>query len=88
MKVKSIKPFVTSKNRAIGYGKGEVINIEDCEYEEIKDSVEVVARTKKRGDKSAKRDVEKHAEPAPGPDCVYTRSGGFDENPELGAAEE
>jgi BRCT domain type II-containing protein len=62
IQVKSIKPFKTSKNRAIGKGKGELIRIEEDELEEIKDCVEVVEKEKKSR-KPAKADSEESGGP-------------------------
>ena len=51
IEVKSIKPFTTSKNRAIGKGNGEIIKIDEDELDEIKDCVEVISKPKPKSTK-------------------------------------
>lgn len=42
MKVKTKESFITKTSRVISRGPGEVINMSEKDYEEVKDKVEVI----------------------------------------------
>jgi hypothetical protein len=46
MKVKTKEAFVTKAHRVISKGAGEIINMPDEDYEEVKDKVTVIKETK------------------------------------------
>jgi len=48
MKVKTKKPFITKAHRVICKRPGEIINMPDEDYEEVKDKVEVIEQPKPR----------------------------------------
>jgi len=48
MKVKTKKPFITKAHRVICKRPGEIINMPDEDYEEVKDKVEAIEQPKPR----------------------------------------
>ncbi|MHA1225264.1 MAG: hypothetical protein ACTSPV_00810 [Candidatus Hodarchaeales archaeon] len=47
-RVKTKAPFKTKAHRVISRGAGEIINMPDEDYEEVKDLVEVIEEKKKK----------------------------------------